>query len=264
MLIARALAIAAILVPFYASASPLNMVGTGDGVDMLTSLAADFNARQVGVVVAIPPSIGSGGGIAAIGSGREPLARIARPLKDTEIERGIKAVPIAKLPSAIYVQKEVGVTGLTARQLADIFSGAIRNWKEVGGPDLAIKVVRREDADSTLLVLRQFMPGWKELVLTERSKLAMTTQEGIDSVEAVSGGIGFGPFTRALESRVTVLRIDGQYPGEPKYPSAVVLAVAFKDSPTAEAQGFLAYLRSEDARRIMSGFGAVPLSAGGE
>ncbi len=50
MLIARAIAIAAILVPFYASASPLNMVGTGDGVDMLTSLAADFNARQVGVV----------------------------------------------------------------------------------------------------------------------------------------------------------------------------------------------------------------------
>ncbi len=108
------------------------------------------------------------------------------------------------------------------------------------------------------------MPGWKELVLTERSKLAMTTQEAIDSVEAVSGGIGFGPFTRALESRVTVLRIDGQYPGEAKYPSAVVLAAAFKDSPTAEAQGFLAYLRSEDARRIMSGFGAVPLSAGGE
>ncbi len=261
MLKSRALAVLLALTPASALAASLNVVGTGDGVDMLSSLAADYNSKQTATQVVIPESIGSGGGIAAIGSGTELLARIARPLKDSEAEKGIKARPIAKLPSAIYVHKGVGVSGMTAQQLTGIFAGSIRNWKEVGGSDLPIKVVRREEADSTLMVLRGSMPGWKDLQLTERSKLAMTTQEAIESVESVEGGIGFGPFTKDLEKQVSVLKIDSLYPGEEKYPSAVVLLAAWKDTPSVEAKGFLDYLKTDVAQRIMTGFGAVPVAA---
>jgi phosphate transport system substrate-binding protein len=240
-------------------AGSLNVVGTGDGIDMMTALARDYNAAHHGVEVTVPPSVGSGGGIAAIGSGAEFLARIARPLKPSESEQGIKAVPVARLPSAFLVHRGVGINKLSARQLAGIFDGTVRNWQELGGPDLSIKVVRREDADSTLVVLRESMPHWKDLQLTPKSKLAMTTQEALDSVETVEGAIGFGPFTRELEKRVTVLRVDGVYPGEDKYPSAVLLAVAYKDAPTPEAARFIEYLKSAPASRIMTEFGANPL-----
>jgi phosphate transport system substrate-binding protein len=229
---------------------------------VLSALASSYNAKQSATEVVIPPSVGSGGGIAAIGSGAESLARIARPLKDNEIEKGLKAVPIAKLPSAIYVNRSVGVDGITSQQLTGIYAGLIRNWSEVGGGDLPVKVVRREDADSTLMVLRATMPGWDNLRITERSKIAMTTQEAIDSVQLVEGAIGFGPFTKDLESRVTVLKIDGMYPDAEAYPSAVILAAAYKDAPSAEAQGFLDYLKTADAHGIISRFGAVPLANG--
>ena len=91
------------------------------------------------------------------------------------------------------------MTGLTSAQLADIYRGKITNWRDVGGADVRIKVVRREDQDSTLLVLRQSMPGWKDLAITEKSKTAVTTQDCFDTVKEVEGAIGFGPFTAALE-----------------------------------------------------------------
>ena len=106
--------------------------------------------------------------------------------------------PVFRLPAAFFVHRVAGVSGLTSAQLADIYRGKITNWRDVGGADLRIRVVRREDQDSTLLVLRQSMPGWKDLVITEKSKTAVTTQDCSNTVKEVEGAIGFGPFTRAL------------------------------------------------------------------
>ena len=144
-----------------AHAGDLSVVGTGDGIDLLRALGAAYTADHPETNVIVPPSIGSGGGIAAVGSNKEVLARAARPLSDSEKEAGLIATPVFRLPSAFFVHRSAGVTSLTSAQLADVYSGKITNWKDVGGQDVRIKVVRREDADSTLQVLRQSMPGWK-------------------------------------------------------------------------------------------------------
>src|SRR5205085_1966260 len=133
------------------------------------------------------PSIGSGGGVAAVGSEKEVLARVARPLSDTERGLGLVATPVFRLPSAFFVHRSAGVSGLSTQQLADIYAGKITNWRDVGGADLRVKVVRREEIDSTLLVLRQTMPGWKDLAITEKSKTAVTTQDCINTVKQVEG-----------------------------------------------------------------------------
>ena len=213
-----------------AHAGDLSVVGTGDGIDLLRALGAAYTADHPETNVIVPPSIGSGGGIAAVGSDKEVLARIARPLSDSEKEAGLVATPVFRLPSAFFVHRAAGVSGLTSAQLADIYRGKITNWREVGGADLRIKVVRREDQDSTLLVLRQSMPGWKDLAITDKSKTAVTTQDCIDTVKEVAGAIGFGPFTRALEMELAVLKIDGRHPTDRDYPSAVTLSFVHKDS----------------------------------
>ncbi len=207
----------------------------------------------------MPPSIGSGGGLAAIGSDKEVLARIARPLNDTEKSLGIIAEPVVLLPAAFYVNSSTGVTGVTSDQLLRIYRGDITNWKDLGGADLRVKVVRREDHDSTLQVLRQSMPGWKDLVLTEKSKTATTTQESADTVRTVDGAIGFGPFTSALGDGLVVLRIDGRAPTDAGYPSAVVLALAYKKSTvTPAAQSFVSFAKGPKARTLLSSMGGVP------
>src|SRR5665213_1820422 len=158
----------------------LQIVGTGDGIDLLRALGSDFAQQTKTVHVNIPPSIGSGGGIAAVGAGKAVLGRVARKLTDSEIASGIVYNPIARLPSAIFVHPGSGVTALTSDQLRNIYSGKVTNWSELGGADVRVRVVRREDSDSTLTVLRQMMPGWKGLEITDKSKTATTTQEAIE------------------------------------------------------------------------------------
>lgn len=241
-----------------AMAEPLNVPGTGDGIEMLRGLAAIFTADHPDTIVNVPPSIGSGGAIAGVGSGKEVIGRVARPLTGAELDQGLIYAPIARIPSVFVTHPGVGVSNLTAAQLVGIYSGEITNWNEVGGTDLRIKVVRREEKDSTLLVLRATMPGWDKLVLTPRSKTAVTTQDALDSVRDVEGAIGFGPYSTQMRSVMTVLAIDGRFPTEAGYPSAVELALIYKNGTvTPDARKFVEFARSDKARQLIRNMGGI-------
>jgi phosphate transport system substrate-binding protein len=246
--------------PALSQSSTLEVVGTGDGIDVLRALGKAFSAESKSVFIDIPPSIGSGGGIAAVGSGKSVLGRVARKLTDTETASGLIYKPVAILPSAVFVNPIAGVKSLTTAQLANVFTGQIQNWKEVGGTDTRIRVVRREDSDSTLTVLRSSMPGWKDLSITEKSKMAMTTQEAVASVREVPGAIGFGPFSRDLEAGLVILKIDGKYPTDDGYPSSATLALIYnKATVTPDAKTFVEFCETRKARDIIARLGSVPV-----
>jgi phosphate transport system substrate-binding protein len=255
------LAVPFIFVGLSAHAGDLSVVGTGDGIDLLRALGAAYTADHPDTNVIVPPSIGSGGGIAAVSSNKEVLARAARPLSESEKEVGLIATPVFRLPSAFFVHGSASVTTLSSAQLAAVYGGKITNWKDVGGQDVRIKVVRREDADSTLQVLRQSMPGWKDLAITEKSKTAVTTQDCITTVKETPGAIGFGPFTKALEMELAVLKIDGHYPTDRDYPSAVTLVFVHKDSTlTPDAKQFISYAKTGKAKTVLTSMGGVPVN----
>jgi phosphate transport system substrate-binding protein len=243
------------------AAGDLSVVGTGDGIEALRVLGASYTADNVETVVRVPPSIHSSGGVAAVGSNKEILGRIARPLTESEKTAGLIEVPVFRLPAAIYVHRSAGVTDLTAKQLEEIYAGTITNWRQLEGADLRIKVVRREDVDSTLNVLRNTMPGWKTLVITEKSKTATTTQDGVDTVKSVEGAIGFGPYTRELEDDLVVVRIDGRHPTDRNFPSAVTLSIIYKEATiTPEARKFIEFFKTEKAKTLLANMGSVPIA----
>lgn len=241
-------------------AKEVSVVGTGDGLDILRSVAEAYGRENPGMIFKVPPSIGSGGAIAAIGANREVIGRVARPLTPSEEASGIHYRPVFNVPSAFFVHPGIQVRDLTARQLQGIFSGAITNWKEVGGPDLRIRVVRREEADSSLLVFRASIPEFRDLKFTERSKLAVTTQEAIESIRENPGGIGFASYSANLARELGAVAISGRKPTDQGYPANVVLALIFKpDRIDADIRRFIDYFRSETARNIIESFGARPL-----
>jgi phosphate transport system substrate-binding protein len=236
------------------------VVGTGDGMEMLQAVSVLFSTERPDLAVSVPPSVGSGGAVAAVGADRNVLGRVARPLKDAEKAQGLETTPIVRIPSAFFVHPSAGVKALTTKQLTDIYAGRVENWKQLGGADLKIKVVRREDADSTLGELRATMPGWKDLAITSRSKMAMTTQEAIDTVKQVEGAIGFGPYSATLEHATTVVTVDGRHPTHLKYYSAVTLALLHKPSTlTPDAKSFVDFTRSKKARELFRKMGGVPI-----
>ena len=262
LVVLTALATGAASTAVRAEAPLLQVVGTGDGMELMRAVSAAYTSRHPDRVVVVPPSIGSGGGIAAVGAGNAALARVARPLKSAERETGLVEEPLFRLPTAIYVNRSVTIADLTHQQLAAIYRGDIRNWKAVGGSDLAIKVVRREDTDSSLSVLRQSMPGWATLDLTPRSKIAVTTQDAVETVRAVDGAIGFGPYSRKLAEDLAVLSIDGVHPSQDGYPSAVTVSYVWRrDDLPDHARAFVDFGKTREARDLLTALGAIPVSS---
>ncbi len=259
--IRRFLAIALVfsLMAAGAIAGSFSVVGTGDGVLVLKALSEAYASANPGHSVEIPSSIGSGGGIAAVGSDREVIARVARELKPNEVASGLAYDPVFSIPSVFFVHPDVPVHSLSSAQIRGIFSGEITNWRDLGGPDIRIRVVRREDADSSVLVFRETLSAFKDLKFTERSKLALTTQEAISSVIESPGAIGFGPLSDIRDTRLKSLSVDGVPPSDTRYPSLVKIAVVYKPHRlTDDIKRFLSFLKTAKAAGIVRNFGAHP------
>jgi len=207
----------------------IDIVGTGDGMGILQKLATAFNTMHPEDTVTIADSIGSSGGIKAVGNDRNRLGRIARQLKEKEKPYGLVYLPIAKFPVVFFVNNSVAVSNLSRQQILEIYEGKIINWKDVGGSDARIRVVIREKGDSSMVNLRGSFPGFSELTLTTRSKIATTTQNNLDTVLMKPGAIGFGPYSDAMDAGLKVLTIERKHPLEQTYPSFGVLALIFKE-----------------------------------
>src|SRR5687767_12404760 len=89
--------VAALLSVAGAQAGELPVVGTGDGIEILRVLGAAYTADHPQTAIVVPPSIHSSGGVAAVGSEKEVLGRIARPLSDSEKAIGLIEVPVFRL-----------------------------------------------------------------------------------------------------------------------------------------------------------------------
>ena len=244
------------------AAEKLAVVGTGDGIEILKAVGAAFTVKHPEIAIDVPPSIHSAGGIRAVAQNAAIVGRIARPLKESELELGLRVAPIFRQPTVFFVHPSAKVRNLSAAQLTGIFTGTVTNWRDVGGADLRVRVVRREESDSSLAVLRDTLRGWKELEFnTHRSKLAVTTQDAFDSVEQNEGAIGFGPYSRVLEQRFTVLRVDGVHPTDPTYPSAVTLSLIYRDETVTEAaRKFIDFVFTSTAQDVVRDLGGIPIA----
>ena len=138
---------------------------------------------------------GSGVGIAALIEGTTDIAQSSRAIKFDEkgkMQEGgktTKEVIIAYDALAIVVHPQNRVTNLTREQLEGIFTGRIRNWKDVGGEDLAIIPYARETSSGTYDFI-------KEYVLRNRNYMngimsMPATGAIIQSVSQTRGAIGY-------------------------------------------------------------------------
>lgn len=254
-------ALIGILAGFPAWAGTLVIPGTGDGQEMLRHVAAVFSTLHPQTTVIIPPSIGSVGGKLAVLEGRAVLARIAVPLTAAEEANGLRAVTVMRIPTAFFTHSATLVSNLSEDQIADIFAGAVKNWKQVGGPDARVKVIRREEIDSTTQVLRSTKHRWKDLRITPLSPVFKTTQDTLDAVRGIPGAVSYGPYSKNIEHEVRVISVDGVHPTNPQYATATVVRLVYKgEKPESSAAEFLNFVRSEAARQIFVLYGGIPES----
>lgn len=240
-------------------AEEITIVGTGSGASVLTAVGSAFSQSNPGVSVSVPKSIGSGGGIKAVGKDENVIGRVARGIKDKEKPFGLTYLPYAKNPIVFFVNPSVGITDLTTQQVCDIYSGKIVNWKDVGGKDSKIRVIRREDGDSSLSVLLKLLPGFADITLTAKSKTTLSDPETCEIAQAKADTIAFGTYANARNYKVNILSIGGKSCTNADYDYVGTLALIFKEkNKTGNIAKFIAFATSEAAHAAIKEAGAMP------
>lgn len=241
-----------------ALAEDLTIVGTGSGTIVLQALADAFMQQHPDVSISIPPSIGSGGGIKAVGRDENGLGRVARGIKESEEPYGLTYVEYANIPVVFYTNASVEVKDLSTQQILDIYSGAVINWSEVGGNDARVRVVTREEGDSSLEVLLNSFSGFSDITITPKAKTTFSDPETEETVVNTDFVIAYGSYPNVKVLDVNVLTIGGKHPEDDDYPYVGPLGLIYKEANyTGAVKAFVEFVTSEEAHAIIKEVGGL-------
>ena len=119
---------------------------------------------------------------------------------------------VAVVVVSAVVNKDLGVTNLTSAQLSDIFTGRITNWKEVGGPDLAVMLVTRPSSSGT----RSLFKKWAMNGTEEAGSSALETDDSGTLMQTITdnkGAVGYVALSYLVNNTAAKgVSIDGAAP----------------------------------------------------
>ena len=226
---------------------------------VIGALGESFQNANSGVTFTYNPT-GSGSGIQAVSEGRCDIGLASRGLKDDEKSSGLTETVLAYDGIAVVVSPENPVSDLTIEQIADIYTGKITNWSEVGGNDAEIVLIAREAGSGT-------RDGFESITGTEeacqyRQELT-STGDVIATVSQNPNAIGYASLSAVKES-VKALSVGGVAPSEDTVKDGSYLiqrpfVLVTKDGVTLSpaAQAFFDYATSAEAAPIIAQAGAV-------
>lgn len=211
---------------------------------------------------------GSGNGAKSLINKACDVASMSRPMKDKELqaakEAGVDAVAhiIAMDGLAVIVHPANPVAGLTVEQVRDIYTGKIRNWKELGGADAEIVVVSRDTNSGTY-------EAFEELVMNSE-KIAGTAEyvgsngavrQRVMTTQAAVGYAGLAFLEGVKPLKINGVEASVETVQEKKYPVARPLYLYTNGTP-AEGSHLAKYVylyESKDGNRIVEDLGYVPV-----
>jgi phosphate transport system substrate-binding protein len=251
--------------------------GSDTLVNLALAWAEAYHQEYPEVTVSVTGG-GSGAGLAALVNGTTDIANASRPIKAEEVEqaraRGFtpQELVVARDAIAVLVNPANPVDELTLVQIADIFSGRISNWREVGGEDRPIVRLSRETNSGTHVyflevVLRHGDKDDKTLFSTDT--LLLPSSEGISAeIRQNPNAIGYdglGYVTPDLK----VVAVAA--PGKPfilpsvgtvndgTYPLARDLYMYTAGEADGELADYLRWIRGPEAQALVASLGFVPV-----
>ena len=231
--------------------------------EVIGVLGEQFQA-DTGVSVTYNPT-GSGSGIEAVKNGSCDIGLSSRALKDEEKAAGLTETVVALDGIAVIVNAENTVTDLSIDQIAQIYTGAVTDWSEMGGAAGAIAVIGRESGSGT-------RDGFESITGTEDACVLAqelnSTGAVIEAVRTTPGAIGYASLS-AVEGQegITVLTVGGVAPSEATVLDGTyaiqrpfVFATRTDAALSPAAQAFFDWATSSAASDLIAGAGAVPVA----
>lgn len=205
---------------------------------------------------------GSGAGIKQAGEGLVQIGNSGRKPTDAEIKKyNLMMHKWAIDGVAAVVNPNNPVHAVSGQQLKAIFSGDIKNWKELGGADRPINLYTRDESSGTRAVFWKKALG-KGSISAKANFIASNgaTKAAISNNPYAIGYISVGH----IDNSVTPITLDGVTPSletvkSGQYKVARGLYSNTKGTAKGLAKNFIEYLMSPDGQRLASEKGFIPV-----
>jgi len=257
----------------------IQVKGSDTMVNLGQAWAEKYMEKNPGDFIAVTGG-GSGTGFSSLISGTCDIAMASRSIKDKEIAlakaKGINPneIKVALDGLAVVVNPNNPVSRLTLDQLANIFTGRVSNWKEVGGKDEKIVVLSREVNSGTHVyfkehVLRKNDPNSKEEFVS--SALMLSSSQAIaDEVAgnpAAIGYYGMGYISKKQKPLYLAKDEKSEYEAPTienvvngKYPISRPLFLYTNGTPQAIVKKFVDFTLSKEGQDIVLATDFVPVN----
>lgn len=217
---------------------------------------------------------GTGVGLTALIDETTDIAMASRDLKTeeklkfSEAKKEIESVTIAFDALAVIVHPSNKVKQLTREQLEDIYTGKIKNWKEVGGDDAKIVAYSRESSSGTYEFFKEEVMNKKNYASDILSMPA--TGAIVQAVGQTKGAIGYvGLAYETKEVKQLAVSYDqGKLYVEPSissakdktYPISRPLFYFYNKENTAKVKPIIDFALSPEGQKIVAEIGYIPLN----
>ncbi len=219
---------------------------------------------------------GSGVGIHSVAGGRADIGMASRAISQDEKKRfeksHLKIYPVGLDAVACVVSSEIyqaGVRQLTPQQIAGIYLGKIRNWKEVGGPDRQIVVVDKERHRGTRHMFMQYIFGNASQRTPGTLLVTGSNNEEQAKIAQSDAAIGMLSFAWINDDVKAVSLLDQGKEILPtwetvqrgNYPIVRKLNFITAGEPKSEIKAFIGFVKGPEGQKIVEESGYIPVGS---
>jgi phosphate transport system substrate-binding protein len=256
------------------AANSLTVKGSDTMVNLAQAWAEAYMKKTPGVDISVQGG-GSGTGISALINGITDICDASRFMKPKEIQQCKQRnfIPVATEVAldgvSIAVNTANPVKTLTIAQLKGIYTGAIKNWKEVGGKDAPIAILSRESSSGTYVYFQDEVLGGQKYAQT--ALLMPSTKAIQQEVHNNPNAIGYGGvayFKGQGHIKIVPVAAEAGKPAiEPtdanvrvhKYPLSRPLLIYTAGKPKGIAASYINFMRSAEGQKIVEEQGYVSM-----
>ncbi|WP_315787082.1 phosphate ABC transporter substrate-binding protein [Fischerella sp. JS2] len=230
------------------------------GSSTIAPLAAEIGKRFESEHPGVRIDVQSGGSSRGITDARQSVADIgmvSRALKPEE--KDLKAFAIARDGVTVILHKDNPIASLSDKQIVDIYTGKVTNWKQVGGKDGLITVVNKAEGRSTLELFTHYF----KLKNTDIKAQVVIgdNEQGIKTVAGNPNAIGYVSIGSAENSvtngvSIKLLPVNGIAATTANvqngtFPISRPLNLVTKTEPQGLTKEFLDFARSQQVSDIV-------------
>ena len=240
-------------VSFFGSSTQFNIVGSSSVQPVAEKLVESYKETHPDVRFNVQGG-GSSVGIKSVHEGIADIGTSSRELKENEDE-GLTQYNIGQEGIVIAVNNQNTVTDLSKEQLKDIFSGKVKNWNQVGGPDGEIHVITREEGSGTLDAFKSIVLG-KDTDIRSDAIVQSSTESVKQSVKQDENAIGFVSYAH-MSDDIKAVNVNGVAPSDATiadgtYELQRPFLFLTNGEPTGETKNFIDWVLSDDGGKVLA------------